>query len=56
MENIRNPTSTAVVREQYAYRREQQKRDEDVLRNALIKKQIGWNRKAISHVFRFRVF
>jgi len=41
MENFRDQTITNVSREQYRYRQEQQKREEDALRNAVIKKQKG---------------
>jgi hypothetical protein len=41
MENFRDQIITNVIREQYRYRQEQQKRDEDAQRNAAIKKQTG---------------
>jgi hypothetical protein len=40
-ENIRDQTKTNVIREQYRYQQEQQKREEDALRNAVIKKESG---------------
>jgi hypothetical protein len=43
IENFRDQTITNVVREQYRYRQDQQKREEDALRNAAIKKQKGSN-------------
>ena len=41
MENFRDQTMTNVIREQYGYQQEHQKREEDALRNAVIKKQKG---------------
>jgi predicted methyltransferase len=40
-ENFGDLIITDVIREQYRYRQEQQKRDEDAQRNAAIKKQTG---------------
>lgn len=41
MENFRDEKTTNIIREQYSYLQEQQKREEDALRNAVIKKQRG---------------
>ncbi len=43
VENFRDQTITNVIREQYRYRQEQQKREEDDLRDAVIKQQTGWS-------------
>jgi hypothetical protein len=40
-ENFGNEKITKVIREQYRYRQDQQKREEDELRNAVIRKQKG---------------
>jgi hypothetical protein len=40
-ENFGDEKITKVIREQYHYRQEQQKREEDELRNAAIRKQTG---------------
>ncbi len=41
MDNFRDQTITNVIREKYSYRQEQQKREEDAMKNAVIKKQQG---------------
>ncbi len=40
-ENFGDERGTNVIREQYLYRQEHQKQEEDALRNAVIKKQKG---------------
>ncbi|CAF4608864.1 unnamed protein product [Rotaria sp. Silwood1] len=42
MENFQEQTITNVIREQYHYGQEQQKQEEDALRNAAVKKQKEW--------------
>ncbi|CAF1256037.1 unnamed protein product [Rotaria sordida] len=42
MENFNDQTITNIIREQYRYQQEQQKQEEDALRNAVIKKQTAW--------------
>lgn len=45
MENFSDRVTAHVIREQYVYQQEQQKHEEDELKNAVIKKQRGSNRK-----------
>lgn len=41
MENFRDQKITKVIREQYQYRQERQKQEEDALRNAVMKQHDG---------------